>query len=159
MAAIKPSKGDRIFDICNVVFMVVLMFVMLYPLYFTVIASFSDPYAVVSGEVILWPIRPTLEPYQNVFKEERIWVGYANTIFYTAFGTLFNLILTVPAAYVLSKKKLHGRSFMAIFFLIPMYFGGGLVPTYLQVKNLDLLNTRYTLIILGGLSIVPVCDR
>ena len=153
MSAIKQSKGDRVFNAVNIILMILIMLIMLYPLYFTVIASVSDPYAVANGQVSLLPIRFTLEPYQNVFKESRIWIGYRNTLFYTVLGTVWNLILTIPAAYVLSKKKLHGRTFISIYFLIPMYFSGGLIPTYLQVKSMDLLNKPYTLIILGGLNI------
>ena len=150
---IRQSKVDVVFDVFNTIIMILLMFVILYPLYFTVIASFSDPYAVVNGKVVLWPVNPTLEPYQNVFKENRIWIGYRNNMINVPLGTLWNLILTLPTAYVLSKKKLHGRAFFATYFLIPMYFGGGLIPTYMQIKNMHLINTPYTLILLGGLSI------
>ena len=150
---IRSSIGDRIFDKFNVILMLIIMLLMLYPLYFTVIASVSDPYAVVKGQVYLWPKGLTIEPYTNVFKDNRIWTGYRNTVFYTLFGTLWNLILTIPAAYVLSKKKMPMRGFLATYFLIPMYFGGGLIPTYLQVKNPRLINTPLTLIILCGLNI------
>ncbi|MBO4885855.1 MAG: carbohydrate ABC transporter permease [Clostridia bacterium] len=150
---IRQTKADVVFDVFNTVFMVILMFVILYPLYFTVIASFSDPYAVVNGKVVFWPINPTLEPYANVFKENRIWIGYRNNLINVPLGTLWNLILTLPTAYVLSKKKLRGRGLFATYFLIPMYFGGGLVPTYMQIKSMGLVNTPYTLIVLSGLSI------
>ena len=150
---IRQTKADIVFDVFNTVFMVLLMFVILYPLYFTVIASFSDPYAVVNGKVVFWPVNPTLEPYENVFKEDRIWIGYRNNLINVPLGTLWNLVLTLPTAYVLSKKKLHGRGLFATYFLVPMYFGGGLIPTYMQVKSMGLINTPYTLIVLGGLSI------
>ena len=150
---IKQTKSDLAFDIFNTFCMCLLMFLILYPLYFTVIASFSDPYAVVNGKVYFWPVNPTLEPYANVFKEARIWIGYRNNMINVPLGTLWNLILTMPAAYVLSKKHLRGRGLLATYFLIPMYFGGGLVPTYLQVKALGLVDKPYTLIVLGGLSI------
>ena len=150
---IRQTKADMAFDAFNTIVMVLLMFVILYPLYFTVIASFSDPYAVVNGKVTLWPVNLTLEPYENVLRESRIWVGYRNNLINVPLGTLWNLILTMPAAYVLSKKHLRGRGLLATYFLIPMYFGGGLVPTYLQVKALGLVDKPYTLIVLGGLSI------
>lgn len=118
------SRSDRVFDVCNVAFMLVFSFLMIYPLYFTVIASISDPYEVINGRVYIAPVGLTLEAYQNVFKEDRIWMGYLNTIKYTAFGTLFNLLLTIPAAYTLSKKHVLGRRAMSMYFLIPMYFGG-----------------------------------
>lgn len=149
---IRKSRSDGIFDAVNVALMIIFMIVMVYPLYFTVIASFSDPYAVINGGVYILPKGFTLEAYQNVFKETRIWTGYANTIRYTVLGTLFNLLLTIPAAYTLSKKGIVGRRFLGMYFLIPMYFSGGLVPTYLQVKALGLMNTSYTLILLGGVS-------
>ena len=150
--SIRKSKSDRIFDTVNIFFMSLFMIVSIYPLYFIVIASFSDPYKVLNGSVYFWPAGFTLESYQNVFREGRIWQGYFNTINYTVFGTLFSLLLTIPAAYTLTKKGMLGRKFLIFYFLIPMYFGGGLVPTYLQVKSLGLMNTPYTLIVLGGIS-------
>lgn len=153
MSAIKRTRSDVIFDALNIAFMVLVITVMLYPIYFTIIASISDPYAVVNGDVTLFPKGLTIEPYKNVFKDERIWIGYRNNLINTTLGTLWNLILTLPAAYVMSKKKLLGRSFFSVYFLIPMYFGGGLIPTYFVVRDLNLINTPYTLILLGGLSV------
>ena len=147
------TRGDRIFGVINTIFLVLIVLIMIYPIYFTVIASFSDPYSVVKGKVYFWPNGFTLEAYANVFKDNRIWMGYINSIINTAFGTLLNLVLTIPTAYVLSKKNIPGRGILATFFLIPMYFGGGLIPNYLLVKSLGLLDTRFTLIILGGISI------
>lgn len=147
------TRGDRIFGVINTIFLVLIVLIMIYPIYFTVIASFSDPYSVVKGKVYFWPNGFTLEAYTNVFKDNRIWTGYINSIINTAFGTLLNLVLTIPTAYVLSKKNIPGRGILATFFLIPMYFGGGLIPNYLLVKSLGLLDTCFTLIILGGISI------
>lgn len=149
----RKTKSDKIFDICNITFMCVILLIMFYPLYYIVIASFSDPAAVATGKVYLFPRELTVEAYENVFDNERIWTGYRNTIIYTVFGTALNLILTIPTAYVLSKKTLKGRNIISWYFLIPMYFGGGLIPTYLLVKDLNLLNRPYTIIILGGLSV------
>lgn len=153
MSCIKKSRSDRIFDLCNMVVMILVVLLMAYPLYFVIIASVSDPYKVVAGEVYFLPKDVTLEAYRNVFKESRIWLGYRNSIIYTVLGTMWNLILTVPCAYVLSRKELRGRTVLSIYFLIPMYFGGGLVPTYLQVRALNLVNQPYTLVLLGGLNI------
>lgn len=150
---IRASRSDRIFDVVNVTLIVLLVLVMIYPLYFTVIASFSDPYAVVNGEVYLWVKDFSLDAYRAVFEEERLWTGYRNSIYYTITGVLLSLAITIPGAYALSKKDLPGRGFLATYFIIPMYFGGGLIPTYLIVKELGLLNTGHTLIILGSLSI------
>lgn len=150
---IKKTKADKTFDFCNVLIMLLLILIMAYPLYFIIIASLSDPYKVINGKVYLWPVDFTLDSYVNVFRESSIWKGYYNTVKYTFWGTLFNLALTIPAAYILSKKKLAGRKFLSFYFLIPMYFSGGLVPTYLQVNKLGLMNKPYTLIFLGGISI------
>ncbi len=148
----KKKKLD-LFDICNYIFMLLILFITIYPLYFTVIASISDPKAVATGEVVWWPVGFTLDSYKQVLEYKPIWTGYANTILYTVFGTLFNLFLTIPAAYTLSKKYLPGKKVLMGFFMITMYFSGGMVPTYLLVKNLGLVNSRWALIILGGISI------
>ena len=140
---IESTKSDRIFDRIIVVLIAVILIVMIYPLYFTVIASFSDPYAVVNGKVYLWIKDFSLDAYKSAFAETRLWVGYKNSIYYTVVGTLLSLAITIPGAYVLSKRNLPGRGFLATFFIIPMYFGGGLIPTYLIVKDLGLLNKRY----------------
>lgn len=147
------KKADKIFDIFNVVILGLIAVIMLYPLYFTVIASFSEPYDVVSGKVMFWPKGLVLTSYEEVFRNKDIWVGYRNGIVYTVLGTMLNLFLTIPAAYALSKKFLFKRNWITTYFVITMYFSGGLLPTYLQVKSLGLLNKPYTLIILGGLSV------
>jgi putative aldouronate transport system permease protein len=149
---IHASRSDRLFVTVNVTVIVLLLVAMIYPLYFTVIASFSDPYAVVKGEVFLWVKDFSLDAYKSAFKEPRLWVGYRNSAYYTIVGVLLNLVVTIPCSYVLSKKSLPGHGFLSTFFIIPMYFGGGLIPTYLIVKELGLLNTSYTLIILGALN-------
>lgn len=149
----RKKRKTGLFDICNVIFMLLVLFVTIYPLYYTVIASFSEPGAVASGEVVLTPVGFTTDAYRRVFEYKEIWTGYANTVFYTVLGTMFNIFLTIPAAYAVSKKYLPCRQFIMMFFLITMYFGGGMVPTYLLVKNLGLLNTRTILVIIGGLSV------
>lgn len=150
---IRRTRFNTVFDVVNATLMGFLLIVILYPLYFTVIASISDPYSVISGKVVFLPVNVTLEAYRNVIRESKVWVGYRNTIFYTVFGTLFNLFLTIPAAYMLSKKNLCGRGLIATYFMIIMFFSGGLIPTYLQIKSLGLLNKWYTLIVLEGFSV------
>ena len=150
---IETSRGDRCFDVICYIVMGMLLVIMVYPLYFVLIASISDPYSVVNGKVVLLPKGVTLEPYINVLREARVWIGYRNTLIYTIAGTALNLILTIPAGYVMSKKALMGRKFWSAYFLVPMYFNGGLLPTYLTIKSLGLVNQSYTLIMLGGLSI------
>ena len=150
------TRGDRVF--LTFVYAVILLVVLMcaYPLYLTIIASVSDPYDVYSGKVNLLPSNFTLESYQLVFSNKQIWQGYANSILYTVAGTCFNLFLTIPSAYALSKKRMYGRNFLTTVFLITMYFGGGMIPTYLLYKNLDLINTRWILIIGGGISVYNV---
>lgn len=152
VSALKKKDG-RVFDLVNITLLVILLVILLYPLYFTVIASFSEPSEVIEGNVVFWPKGFTLESYQMAFNESRIWTGYRNSLIYTLLGTLFNLFLTIPAGYFLSKKDLPGRQVVNVYFLITMYFGGGLIPTYLIVKDLGLLDKFYTLIVLNGISI------
>lgn len=150
---IRESLGDRVFNACNIIFMVLAIVVAAYPLYFTIIASISDPYKVINGQITLLPQGFTLEAYQNILKERQIWVGYRNTIFYTCFGTLLHLCATIPCAYVMSKRDLPGRTFFNYYFMFTMYFGGGLIPSYLLIKNMNLIDTPWVLIILGAASV------
>ena len=150
---VQATRGDKFFDVVNVSMSALLLFVMIYPIYFTIIASFSDPYAVVNGEVYFWIKNFSLDAYKGALEESRLWVGYRNSFVYTSLGVLLSLAITIPGAYVLSKKTLPGRGLLATFFIIPMYFSGGLIPTYLIVKGLGLLNKSYTLIILTSLNI------
>ena len=147
------TRGDKVF--LTIVYIAVALVVVIcaYPLYLTIIASISDPYDVYSGKVNLLPSGFTLESYKLVFTNKAIWRGYGNSVLYTVAGTLFNLFLTLPSAYALSKQRLYGRSFLTTVFIITMYFGGGMIPTYLLYKNLGLIDTRWVLIINGGLSV------
>lgn len=149
----KKKNKPGVFDLCNYVFMFFILFITVYPLYFTVIASFSEPSAVATGEVVWKPVGFTLNSYKQVFAYKQIWMGYANTIFYTVLGTVFNLFLTIPAAYAVSKKYLPNRKLLMGFFLITMYFSGGMVPSYLLIKGLGLINTRAALVLVSGISI------
>jgi len=149
----KNKKKLSLFDMGIYVIMVIVLFITIYPLYFTIIASFSDAKAVASGDVVWKPIGFNLDAYKHVFAYKDIWRGYANSIFYTLFGTLFNLALTIPAAYALSKKYMPYRGLIMTLFLITMYFGGGMIPRYLLMRDIGLLNTRLTLVLLGGLSV------
>lgn len=148
----KEHGKDRAFTIINTVLLVIFSLIMIYPMYFIIIASFSDPFEVFNGSVLLYPKGFSLEAYTNVFANAEIWTGYRNTIIYTLFGTLYNLVLTIPAAYVLTKKYLPFRKVLLWFFLITMYFGGGMIPDYLLKKSLGLINTPWVLIIGAGVS-------
>lgn len=146
-------KSDKTFTVVNYTLLAILTLIILYPLYFTVIASISEPYEVVSGNVVLWPKGFTLESYAQIFHNEEIWTGFRNSTLYTVFGMMMSLILTIPAAYALSKKNLWGRGIITTYFVIIMYFSGGLLPTYLVVRDLGLLNQPYTLVIIGSFSV------
>jgi len=152
-AAIRRTRFDRAFDTANTILMVIILLITLYPLYFVLIASVSDAYEVAKGQVFAWPKGFTLEAYENVFKENRIWSGYRATILYSTVGTLFSLLLTIPTAYALSKRSLPGRGLMSIYLLIPMYFNGGLIPTYLVMKDIGMINQWYSLIFIGASSV------
>ena len=150
---IRRTRADKLFDTLNVILMAIVLVITLYPLYFVLIASVSDAYEVAKGNVFLWPKGFTAESYLNVFKENRVWLGYRNTLFYTLTGTFFSLILTIPSAYALSKKTLPGRRLINVFFLIPMYFNGGLIPTYLVMKKIGMVNQWYSLILIAASSV------
>jgi putative aldouronate transport system permease protein len=153
MAAIRESRGDRIFNGIVLVLVTIALLIVLYPLIYILSCSISDANFVAKGEIWLLPKGVNLRGYARVFQDPDILTGYANTIFYTVFGTLLNLALTLTAGYALSKKTLPGRRYLMLFVLFTMYFSGGLIPTYLLVKNLKLLDSRLVLLILGAVSV------
>lgn len=153
MAVTRKTRGDRIFDAFNTLFLLLVGLIIAYPLYFVVIASISDPNVVNKGGVILWPKGVTMLGYEKLFQDKNIWTGYANTFFYTFAGTTLNVIVTVCAAYALSRKDLVGRRVLMKYFIFTMYFSGGLIPMFIQINSMGLYNTRWVLIILGMLSV------
>ena len=153
---IKKSYTDKIFDVVNLIVMLVMLIIFIWPLWFVVIASFSNPNEVWNGNVLLWPKGFTLTAYEAVFQYKTIWVGYRNTIFYTVVGTLVNLIMTICAAYPLSRRDFVPRNFLMFMFMLTMYFGGGLIPTYLVVSKLGIIDTIWAMIIPGACSIYNV---
>lgn len=147
------TRQIGVFDVINTFLLLLLTFICAYPLYYTVVASFSDYLPVATGQVSFWPVGFQTTAYEAVFQNKEIWVGYMNTIFYTVFGTAFNLLLTIPTAYVMSKKRMFGHGVITWFFLITMYFSGGMVPTYLLYQKLGLINNPMIMIVTGGISI------
>ncbi len=147
------STSDRFFIV--IVFLILTLFfiAVLYPCVFVIGASFSSGTAVQAGRVILFPVEPTLEGYKTVLNTPTVWVGYRNSIVYTVVGTLINLALTMTAAYCLSRKDLPGRNFIMLAFSFTMFFSGGLIPMYIQVTNLKLLNTMWSLLLPGAISV------
>ncbi|WP_419955503.1 carbohydrate ABC transporter permease [Neobacillus niacini] len=154
--SIKETKSDRIFTIVNYSVLSLLLVVFLYPLIYIVSASFSSTEAVLSGKVWLWPVDFSLEGYKAVFDYKLIWTGYANSIFYTVVGTLINIGMTILAAYPLSRDEFFGRKFFMLLFLFTMIFSGGIIPNYLLIKELGMLDTRWAMIIPGAMSVFNV---
>ncbi|MEF7441982.1 carbohydrate ABC transporter permease [Paenibacillus lautus] len=150
---IKPTVGDRIFDVFVYAVLCAGFIIVAYPLLYVLSSSFSDPQAVVSGKVWHFPVKPTLEGYAAVFKNSQIVTGFMNSLFYMIVGTTLNIVMTVLAAYPLSRKELQGRSVITLYFVITMFISGGLIPSYLLVKNLGLLDSRWALIIPAAMSV------
>ena len=136
----KTKINNGIFNTVIYILLLLLAVIMLYPLIFVLSASFSDPKAVAGGEMLLLPIKPSLEGYRYLMQYKEIWVGYGNTIFYMIAGTLLNLAATLPCAYAMSRKDLKGRKYLMIYFMITMYFSGGMIPSYIVVTRLGLAN-------------------
>lgn len=154
---IKESKGDRIFNFVNVVLLSLLLLIVAYPLYFIIIASISDPMYISLGEVVIWPKGISWRGYAHVFQYQEVWTGYRNTIFYTALGTLINLAVTLPAAYSLSRRDFKGKGFFTFLFMIPMFFGGGLIPTYLlYTQTLHINDTIWVMVIPGATGLMQM---
>ena len=139
---IKHSKEDRVFYIIVYTLLTFGFIVVLYPLIYIISSSFSDPLEVISGRVWLLPRKPSLEGYVAVFQYSDLWLGYGNTIFYTVCGTALNVTMTMMAAYPLSRRDFVDRNVIMFLFTFTMFFQGGLIPTYLLLRNLGLLDTR-----------------
>jgi putative aldouronate transport system permease protein len=153
ISAVKESGRDKVFLICNYIYVFLAFIVVAYPVIYMISASISDPKLVGSGEMWLWPKGITFEGYQRVFQNSSIWTGYGNTILYTVVGTSINLLVTLPAAYALSRRDFMGRNFFMGMFMVTMFFGGGLVPSYLLVKELGMVNTMWAIVIPSAASI------
>ena len=147
------SRGDKIFRFFSGLFLLLLAAIVLYPVYFIIIASFSDPDAVLSGRVVLWPVDITLDGYMKIMERTDVWLGYRNTIFYSVFGTIYNMILTICAAYPLSRPNLRGKGFLTAMMTFTMFFGGGMIPTYLNLNSLGLLNTPWVMFVPAAISV------
>ena len=155
MAKNKNSHGlsERTSDIILVVITAVVLFIVAYPLYYVLVASFSNPYDVYAGKTFLLPSQFTLDGYKAVFADPNIPTGYLNSIKYTIIGTVFSVAMLYITAYPLAQKDLPGRKALSMFFIITMYFGGGLVPTYLVVKQTGLINNMWALFLPGGVGV------
>ncbi len=145
--------SERTSDIILVVVCAVVLFIVAYPLYYVLVASVSDPYDVYAGKTFLLPSQFSMDGYKAVFAEPQILTGLLNSFKYTIIGTVFSVVVLYLTAYPLSVKDLPGRKFLSIFFIITMYFGGGMVPTYLIVKNTGLINNMWALFLPGGVAV------
>ncbi|MCP4406048.1 MAG: carbohydrate ABC transporter permease [bacterium] len=150
---IRDTGADRMFNIINYSGLTLALIVVLFPLIYIVSASFSSSDAVISGRVWLLPVEFTLDGYNAIFKHRLIWSGFGNSLVYASVGTLVNVVMTLLAAYPLSRTNLVGRSVIIFLFVFTMMFAGGIIPSYLLIKNLGLLNTRWALIIPDAIAI------
>lgn len=147
------SVSNRFFYLFNSIFWILVMFVILYPLFLVCIASVSDPDAIVRGEVIWHPVDFSLIGYKAVLGYAELWSSYGNSIFYTGVGICISIVVTLAAAYALSRKKFPGKSAINLYFVITMFFNGGLIPTFLVMKDIGLYNTRWVMILMGCASV------
>lgn len=143
------NRDDFIIDTVVTVISVLALIIVLYPLIFVFSASISEPVNVLNGDVKLWPVGFTLEGYQRILEYKAIWRGYLNAIIYTLASIVVTLATTIPAAYALSRKELHGRMLFTAFFAVTMFFNAGLIPTYLAIKDYGMLNTVWSILLPG----------
>ena len=150
---IRSTRGDRIFyAVCGTV-VALLTLLVLYPIIYVLSASFSSPAALVAGKVVLWPVDVGLDGYQAVFNYDKVWIGYRNTLFYVVLGTSINIAVTLCCAYPLSRKTLPGRGIFMGLFTFTMLFGAGMIPDYILMKNLKLINTIWAMVLPGAMSV------
>lgn len=152
----RRSLGDRITDHAINALLVLIIVICLYPLYYVVIASISDVGAIARGEVVFAPVGFNLGAYKKLLQTSSIWVGYRNTIIYTTVGVLFDLLIQIPCAFVLSRKELPGKRFITTLFVITMYFSGGMIPKYLLVNALGWIDNPISLIIPSCISVYNI---
>ena len=149
----KQSRGDVVFQIINGLLLGIMALIVLYPIYFIIIASFSSPEAVLGGKVVLFPVDINFDGYLKILERADIWRGYLNTIIYTVLTVILALAVTVPAGWALSRKTLLGKKLWMVYFIIPMFFGGGLIPFYNVMSNLGLVNTIWAIVLPSILSV------
>lgn len=143
----KRLKSERIFDFSNTIFLGVIVLLTIYPMWYVAVASISNANAVSCGDVMLWPVGLEFAAYEKVFGMKNIWIAYANTVFYSVAGTFVSMVLTVLGAYPLSKSRLKGRKIITFLVMVTMWFNPGIMPIYLNLRNLNLLDNRITIII------------
>lgn len=153
---VKDTRADKIFLVFVYFFLAIALLIVLYPLIYIVSTSISNPHLVNSGEMWLLPKGVTFEGYRTLLGNSSIWRGYLNTIYYTVLGTSINLLVTLPCAYALSRDDFYGRRAFTNFMLVTMFLSGGLIPSYLLIRSLGMLNTVWALVIPGAVSVYNV---
>ena len=150
----RKTLGEKIFDIANIILLTALLLVTLYPCYYVVIASVSDPTLIYeSNALLLYPKNFAAYSYGEVFANQNIWIGYRNTIFYVLAGTIVSVSLTISSAYALSRPRFPGKNLIMLLIMFTMYFSGGLIPTYMVVRNLKILDTPLAMIIPNAINV------
>ena len=152
----KNSTADMVYIVITEVILWFMLVIILIPLVYIVSSSFSSPEAVGNGWVYLWPVDFSLKGYAAVFTTEKVWIGFRNSIFYTVVGTVINIVVTLLAAYPLSRRDLKGRGVVTVIFTFTMLFSGGMIPTYLLVRDLKMINTVWAMLIPGAMSVYNV---
>ncbi|MDR2419045.1 MAG: carbohydrate ABC transporter permease [Treponema sp.] len=150
---IRDTAFDRAFVVFIYIMLSLTLLIVIVPIIFIIAASFSDSQAVISGEVWFWPVRPTLRGYEAVFKNPKLMTGFFNSFFYMIVGTVVNLIMTMLCAYPLTRKEFRARNVISVLMVFTMYFSGGMIPTYMVVRKLGLIDTRWAMIIPVALSV------
>src|SRR5690625_1710309 len=153
---IRDSLGDRIVITIFHIILAIILVIIMYPLLHILASSISSTESVIAGKVTIFPVEPTLLAYQAVIKNHQVLIGFANTVFYTVVGTTFQVILTILIAFPLSRREFVGRKVLMIFLVFTMFFEGGLIPTYMIVKNLGLIDTRWALIFPKAIGVFQV---
>lgn len=149
----KRKNQDRLYYTICYIITALLTIVVLYPIIYIISASFSSPENITNGEVWLLPVEPSLISYERILAKSEVWVGYANTIFYTVVGTVINIVITLMCAYPMARKNLRGRGAIMFFFSFTMMFSGGMIPNYILMRNLGLLGSRWAVILPGAMSV------
>lgn len=150
---VKSSISDRVFDIFNIIIMILVCICIAYPLYFVVVASFTDPVIVNSGKILLYPEKLFMGGYERILRYTPLWRGYINTLQYTVVGTIVSIIFTLPCAYALSRDDMAGRRPLMFLFTFTMFFSGGIIPLYLVIQKIHIYNTIWAMVLPSAVSV------
>ncbi len=149
----KLSREDKIFHVINACIMLTVSVIILYPIYYIILASITDPTLVNSGKLLLIPGDFYLEGYKTAFRYKPLFTGFRNSVIYTVLGTVINLLLTIPGAYALSRKDMKGRNVVMFLFTFTMFFSGGMIPSYMLIKNLGFIDSLWSIVLPGAVSV------